>query len=351
MLSFPSTSNYILDKLAVAFPNRMVICYTNEATALAQKYQRAGYETYNIDSYLSLINKIVPLVKNSELILCDNYYAFLASIDFEKETKVVQLWHANGALKTFGLKANYVRNASEKDIRRYRSVYQKFTHYMVSSQRMADIFAKNYQQKIEILPFGYPLTDCFFSDRWLAEAKEQFNQNFAKGKKTVLYVPTYRESATEIPLDFKQLTQQLGNQWQVLVKAHPHDQQLQEKLAQDTTIIVDFKGLELRELLPFVDCLITDYSSVPFEYSLANPNGRMIFFSYDLEKYQQEVGLEDFYFENLPGPIIHNQEALIQAIFSEDRQNFADFNKEWNEYAQGKAMTQLEKWVKHNGEN
>lgn len=101
---------------------------------------------------------------------------------------------------------------------------------------------------------------------------------FQRRKKIALYVPTYRENKVTIPLNFSRLANQLGDEWQVLVKAHPHDSNLYQQVKDESNIVSNFNGLDLAQILPSVDCLITDYSSIPFEYSLANPEGKMVFF-------------------------------------------------------------------------
>ncbi|MDN6599885.1 MAG: CDP-glycerol glycerophosphotransferase family protein, partial [Tetragenococcus koreensis] len=202
LLSFPEASKPTLQLLYEHFPDKLVICYAKNAKDLAEFYENKGCPIYCIDTFSVLIKDVVPIVSSSKLVFCDNYFAFLARITFNNKASVVQLWHANGAIKLFGLEAKYTKNVTKRDRERYIEVYNKFTHYVVSSQKMADIFAKNYQQTINKLPFGYLPTDLFFDQEWLQRAKKQFKHNFPTNKKIALYVPTYREHQSEVPLDF-----------------------------------------------------------------------------------------------------------------------------------------------------
>ena len=54
--------------------------------------------------------------------------------------KVVQIWHANGAIKNLVLQANMLKKATAKDQQRYQKVYDTFTHFVVSSPTMAGNF-------------------------------------------------------------------------------------------------------------------------------------------------------------------------------------------------------------------
>lgn len=113
-MSFPSTSEIILENLYQEYNNNLIICYTRNGSTLAKQYQKKGCSIYSIDNYATLLTSIAPLVKGAKIVLCDNYYAFLSSIDFREETKNIQLWHANGAIKRFGLEAPYAKKARLK---------------------------------------------------------------------------------------------------------------------------------------------------------------------------------------------------------------------------------------------
>lgn len=348
VISFPETSSIFIEKIYENMGNNFVICYTEKTKALAKQFKNKGCEIYNIDSFFTLLVKIVPVINNASLVICDNYFPFLAGISLNKKRKIIQIWHANGAIKTFGLEAEYAKKESIQDKRRYKEVYKRFTHVMVSSLKMAKIFEKNYKNKYEILPFAYPLTDLYFDNDWLNKSKKKFEMNFFSNKKILLYVPTYRENNNKNPINFSRLSNELGEGWRILAKAHPHDYLLQDKLKKEESIISDFKGMSLNELYPFVDCLVTDYSSTIFEYSLANPSGKIVFFCYDIEEYRQSVGIEPDFEEWAPGNIVTTENELINAIKEPQPKNFDTFNKLWNEYVQGNSIKQLMEWIDKN---
>lgn len=345
LLSFPETSEYILESLFERFGTDIIICYTKNSEHLAQKFFVKDCKIYSIDSFISLVKWIVPVVTGARFILCDNYFAFLAGINFNKQTKVVQLWHANGAIKLFGLEANYTKIVSKKDKSRYQNVYKKFTHYIVSSTKMSKIFEKNYQQSITILPYGYPVTDRYFSLEWLDKVTYEFTKKFNEKKKTLLYAPTYREEESLASIDFEYLIEALGSEWQILVNSHPHDKFLKKQITKYSQIITDFRGMDIQSILPSIDCLVTDYSSIPFEYTLANPNGKIIFFCYDLESYRERVGIEEDFEDYAPGPIVFSESDIVFEANKSNNNSFIEFNKLWNEYVDGTSIKRLIKWM------
>lgn len=347
LLSFPSTSDSILEALHTRFDTNMIICYSKNSRDLAMLYREKGCEVYPLDNYFLLLKKIIPKIKSANVILCDNYYAFLSAISFEENVKVVQLWHANGAIKKFGLEAEYAISSSINDKKRYKKVYKKFTNYVVSSEKMAKVFSANYHQSIKALNFGYHQTDFYMDEDWILKSKKKIKQVLGDKKKILLYAPTYREKE-ELFIPLSSL-KQLSKDWLVIAKLHPHDAFNQEYFNEED-IITNLKDIKLRELLPSVDCLITDYSSIPFEYSIANPNGKMVFYCYDFEEYINNVGLESSFFKSIPGIFVKEEKKLISAVNSKSFSSLKQFNQEWNQYVKGTAREQLVNWVEEYNE-
>lgn len=351
LLSFPSTSEIIVEAIYNELGRNLIICYTSDASELAFDYKKKGCDVYPIDSFNALISRVVPLVTGAKVVLCDNYFAFLGSINSSKDKEIVQMWHANGAIKYFGLEAKYTQSRSKMDEDRYKKVYERFTHYIVSSDKMGEVFARNYRVKINMLPFGYPLTDNYFDADWIKEKKNLFKQKFPTSKKVLLYAPTYREEYSKIKNKFNEIVNELQDDWLIFIKPHPHEELKYRILNHEDRMILDFKGLSLTEILPSVDCLITDYSSVPFEYSLANNNGRMIFYCYDFSEYDHIVGIEKDFKDWAPGDIVFDEKELLKAINAENGFSFDKFNNEWNQYANGTSRKRIIEWIRNQNES
>ncbi|WP_308618301.1 CDP-glycerol glycerophosphotransferase family protein [uncultured Enterococcus sp.] len=347
LLSFPTTSNIILDFLAPYFKHELVIGYTGNSEKVAQFYKKFGCTSYSLATQKIFSSNIVALTKNADVVLCDNYFAFLSGIIFPKTTAVIQLWHADGAAKLFGLAANYTKMASNADKERYKAVYQRFTHYVIGSKKMKTIFETNYQiNDAKFLPFGYLPTDIYFDSELKRQNKKQFVAKFGT-KKTLLYAPTYRENYATPLLDFATLSKKLGKEWQLLAHAHPHDKELQARIANSENVVTDFDSLSLQALLQNVDCLISDYSSVPFEYALANPCGKLIYYCPDIERYTETVGLQENFNEGLEKVFITNETNLVNMILDYPYKNLEDFNNIWNTYNTGNAHKQLIGWIEN----
>ena len=96
------------------------------------------------------------------------------------------------------------------------------------------------------------------------------------------------------------------------------------------------------ELLLISDVIITDYSSLAMEASFLNIP--VLFYNYDIEKYNQKRGLVDHYYDYIGRESIRNNDELIQRITDTLKPN-ETLNQLWNEYNKGDATLQLMKFI------
>src|SRR5699024_8982588 len=247
-------------------------------------------------------------------VFVDNYYHFLAVTDFHPHVECVQLWHAAGAIKQFGLKDHKVNKESAYARKRFRRVYDRFSHVVVGSEKMADVFQESFGLSNEqMLKTGVPRTDFFYDNDEINYVKHLMYMEFPifKQKKVILYAPTYRDgefNVSTLHLDIKKMYDQLKYDYVLLLKLHP---------AVNGTFENKHPGFafnmsnypNVNHLLTIADVLVTDYSSVPFEYSILRKP--MIFYPYDLDVYEKVRGLQDSYEQFVPGPVVAHTEELI----------------------------------------
>ena len=104
---------------------------------------------------------------------------------------------------------------------------------------------------------------------------------------------------------------------------------------------------DIQELYLISDILITDYSSVMFDYALLNRP--ILFFTYDMEFYKDN--LRDFYFDinTVPGPLIETTEELVDFIKNNTEEEYFEkygdkyqaFKEKYNEFDDGKASENI----------
>lgn len=289
--------------------------------------------------------KCIYHLATSHVVYVDNYFGFLAVTPFKTQVRCVQLWHAAGAIKQFGLKdpSNVGRTIRAKD--RFQQVYNRFTDVVVGSEKMADIFCESFGlQKSRMLRTGIPRTDFFFDEEAIHRVTRHLEETYPtiKEKKVLLYAPTYRDDAlniSDLHIDLDHLASKFKDEYVLLLKLHPAVS-FNESIESDFVINVsDFP--DVNHLCLVADILISDYSSIPFEYAILERP--MIFFAYDLEKYQELRGFWEDYHSLVPGPVVRTTEELAKAISAgvHDLCRIRQFKQDWNTYSNGESSNNL----------
>lgn len=235
------------------------------------------------------------------VIICDNFLP-VASCRKKKETKVIQLWHGCGAFKKFGYDATYDIPKGYKG-----NVYRNYDLVTVSGKKCIPHFESAMNAYGKVLDTGVCHTDRLFDDKYIIGCKDRFAKYYpkAKGKKVLLWAPTFRGNAGMANLVGKAEIDKLGESDKlsdayIIKSIHPH---LLEKK--------DSEAMNTDELMVCVDVLITDYSSVFYEALLLGIP--VIFFAPDYDKYSMDRG---FYLEynSLPGYVVTSFEELEKAV-------------------------------------
>jgi teichoic acid glycerol-phosphate primase len=282
----------------------------------------------------------------SRVVMVDNYFGFLAVTDFKPNVSCIQLWHAAGAMKKFGLEDPSVETRSTKAQERFKQVYSRFTYVTVGSEKMASIFQKSFGLSTNnMLRTGMPRTDFFFDEEQIEQIEKNITEQYPiiKKRKVILYAPTYRDNELDKPniaLDIERLYRELGQEYVLFLRLHPAVTWDLANIYPNFVIdVTHYKNIN--PLLLVTDILITDYSSIPFEYSLLNRP--IVFFNYDLEDYQKKRGVSDEYLESLPGPMVRDTKSIIKVIKQNAFQleKVQAFARQWNQYSNGHASDQL----------
>ena len=336
--------------------------------------------------------------KASVVVICDNFLP-VASCRKKKETLVVQLWHACGCFKKFGYdakddipegyKGDVFRNmdlvtvSAEAAVGPFCSAMHKLpapsnadlqgsiaygirtrSHtYDHLDQTDSSILTEQFRQRGEVSTgyvsaLGVSRTDLYFPQKWRDMCVGNFRMKYpgSEHKKIVLWAPTFRGNAGVpelMDLDVERLQQELGDDYLVLTRVHPHMKEAQKAQSRNCPIPTEL-------LYPVVDVLIADYSSLIYEYLLVsrlrrdaavrsnetldtkagetmagpgdiwtNPaegagqkegssgrlSGALVLYVPDLDQYESERG---FYMDirEIPGTVVKEENKLAEAVRS-----------------------------------
>lgn len=252
----------------------------------------------------------------------------------KKEQVYIQCWHGT-PLKKLGyditVKGGNAMN-SVKDIRHKYKVDSKKYTYMISPSRFCtEKFISAFNLKEEgkeniIIEKGYPRNDFLnnYTKKDVTRIKKELE--LPKNKKILLYAPTWRDNqhvsgvgyTYKTEVDFDYLKKKLSDEYIILFRAHYFVANNFDFSKYEGFIYNVSNYDDINDLYVISDVLITDYSSVFFDYSILKRP--MIFYMYDLEQYKEE--LRDFYFDikELPGSIVKEEKELVKAI--KDTNNF-----------------------------
>ncbi len=261
----------------------------------------------------------------SKTIILDNVFMPMAYTPISKKTVVIQLWHGTGTIKRFGLdveKGSVARIAKKGN--------KRITWLIVNGERSKRQYASAFGvDESRIRTLGLPRTDLLLDQTFMESRKRRFLRQLGdhydlSDKRFVLYAPTFRDGIREdhgIRLDINRLLGVLDDDVVLLLRAHPAVSESFSKEwvktsvspgVRDTVIDVsDYPGVTT--LLSVADVLITDYSSIIFEYALLKKP--MIFYAYDLDEFKRRGrGFYEDYEKNVPGPVVRDEDELCKAV-------------------------------------
>ena len=318
-------------------------------------------------------NKNLTIVKSKS----KDYYKYLSkskywivnslldlSVIKKKNQIYVQCWHGTPLkkLRCDITVTGSVLNTKEEVIKRNNLDVAKIDYFISPSKYSTEKFTsafnlKNLNKENIIIEKGYPRNDKLinYTQNDINDIKEKLN--IKTNKKIILYAPTFRDDehksglgyTYKLNIDFDKLKKELGKDYVILFRAHYFIANSFDfnKYKDFVYNVSDYD--DINDLYIISDLLITDYSSVFFDYAILKRP--ILFYMYDYKNYKTK--LRDFYLDlkELPGPIIEKQEDLIKNIkqidkvFNKYKEYYQTFNKKFNPYEDGKSSIRVAKEI------
>lgn len=267
----------------------------------------------------------------SGYLLLDDLYTTTSFMKVRKGQEIVQLWHGAGAYKKFGHSRRDLDLLAGGKMRVHRG-YKKYTKAIVSGSKIKWCYAEAFGMDIEkVYATGIPRMDELFDENHIKDIKKTFFEQYPelKDKKLVLFAPTYRGThVRDAGYDFDKadldgLSKQLGDHYVILTRWHPA---LKNNIARGLTEvrkctfgdrIRDFTDYrDVNDLLIACDVMVTDYSSIIFDYFPLNKP--IVYFAYDKEDYAGDRGLYYTFEKYVFGDVAETCSQLADSIRSEN---------------------------------
>lgn len=268
-------------------------------------------------------------------------------ISKKKNQIYLQTWHGT-PLKRLAHDIDVSENTTfyrsgmsyEKMVKTYDEDVKKY-NYMISPNKFCtEVFQTAFKiNKERLIETGYPRNDFITNatKKDILNIKEKYN--IPKDKKIILYAPTWRDNSYitsgytfELQANFNKWKEVFGSEYIVIFKPHYLivNKFKDDKALEGFLYSIDATA-EINELYVISDILITDYSSVFFDYAVLNRP--IYFYMYDLESYREE--LRGFYldiYKELPGKIYEDEEQMLDDINNNifDKNKLTEFNKRFS---------------------
>ncbi len=281
----------------------------------------------------------------------------LADINFYTSggAKYVQLWHGVGikcclwnnkysSMNTEGLFMGFVKRPS---------FYIEPDFILGASNTMNEVFSKMFRaKKSKCHSYVYPRNTLLnlsvenimkYIVRWENEEMKLLVERITSNKKVLLYMPTYRDNnphfLSEQNWELEKLNNYLSkNDYLLLIKLHPHMINEIDFGGYDHIIEID-KRMDIYPIMPFTHTLITDYSSVYYDYILMN-NKQIILYIPDEDEYiKNSRDLLMPYNENCKGVKVRNFQELLESL---SYTNSIDYKKLRNKFWGYSLKTNME---------
>ncbi|HEV8401427.1 MAG TPA: CDP-glycerol glycerophosphotransferase family protein [Candidatus Limnocylindrales bacterium] len=263
-------------------------------------------------AYLARLVRGMYHLQTAGLFVVDNAYLPIHVAPHRRTTTVVQVWHAAGALKRFGLDTRRPIAEPERTF-----LHRYYDAVVVGGDWTRGPYAAALRTPMErVVALGWPRTDFFFDEAELAAARARVTARYPAlaGRRVVVYAPTFRGRGigkrAAPGLDAVRLRAALPADHVLVLKTHPN----LDPAATPTggyDVVVD-PAAEINELLAATDILVTDYSSSVVEFALL---GRpIVLLVGDLAEYEQDPGLYLDYRTEMIGTQVTDTDGVIEAI-------------------------------------
>ncbi len=275
-------------------------------------------------SYILAIFGDMWELASAKTVIVDTYSIPVSCLTHKKDTKVVQIWHAMGAVKKFGLQSVGKAQGRDEGVSKVLCMHENYDYVIAPSKRTGEIYTEAFgcsKENIKVL--SLPCVDVLLDGKDRRAEFVSQNPRFV-GKKIVAYIPTFRDNdevyAAEINEAFG------GKEGIALaISAHPLS-----KTAESGVFTLN-GNFGSRDIMKLADVIVTDYSACAIEGAILNKP--LYFYIPDYDTYKAEKGLNTELETEMPEVSYRDAKSLINAIEREeyDFSNLADFRRRYVE--------------------
>lgn len=251
----------------------------------------------------------------SRVAVLDSYCILASCLHHKKELTIIQMWHALGCSKKFGLSILDMPSGSSSKLAHAMHMHQQYDLVFASAEICRPFFAQAFGTPVEkIIVQPLPRVDGLTDPANIEQTRQAIISRYPAlaGKTAVLYAPTFRKDETVMQQQTDQLLKAFDfSRFNLIVSLHP----LSKLTIADSRVISDRQFTSLQWAMA-ADIVITDYSAVVYEFALLNKP--MLFWAFDKEEYAATRSFYIDYDSEMPGPICLQTAGLLAELAKTD---------------------------------
>ena len=268
------------EKIAYVEPSTKLVFLCKEMkSSLSSTWDYIKY-VLNMGGY---VLKSMYYLATSKVCVTESYCVPISILKHKKELKIIQIWHASGAVKKFGYQVLNTEEGKSKEIAELMCMHKNYDYVIAPSEATKNIFSEAFNvEKDKIVKLGLPRLEYITSETYNKTEELYIQHPELKNKKIILYVPTFRKGKNI------NLTEMLNypinkEEYKLIIKLHPL-----EKANVPEEYSIDSKYTTF-DLIKVADYIITDYSILSIEASILEKP--VFLYLYDFEEYNENRGL------------------------------------------------------------
>lgn len=269
----------------------------------------------NTAKYCCHMIRQMDYMSTSSVVVLDSYCIVASLLNQREETKIIQMWHALGAMKKFGLSILDKPEGRSSETARLMRMHANYDYIFTSSEKSRSGFAEAFGYEPEALTImSLPRVDRILDkehDQKLRTEILSAHPELANGRINVLYAPTHR-----VGEDMTRAVQSLidaidSMKFNLIIRTHP----LTELNIIEKEGVITGSRFPSVDMLAVSDAVITDYSAITYEIALKGIP--VYFYAYDKEEYFDGRSFYLDYDIDMPGPIFTDAVSLAEALLEE----------------------------------
>lgn len=244
--------------------------------------KNSDYVVY-VFSMIGYVFKSMYYLATSKVCITESYCVPISILKHKKNLKIIQIWHASGAVKKFGYQILDKKEGKSSEVAKLMCMHKNYDYAIAPSEVTKEIFSEAFNMKKEkIVKLGLPRLEYISNEKY-DKSNEIYNSYpDLNKKKIILYVPTFRKDKN---IDLSEIFnyQYDKTKYKIIIKLHPLDD---AQIPSEYTFDNKYTSYDL---IKIADYIITDYSILSIEASILNKP--IFLYLYDMENYNQSRGL------------------------------------------------------------